>query len=114
VDTLSSEDGTRRGLRDRPLGKIAILVALLLTALLVARSCGSSQPEVTQAEAVEIARDAIDFEPARVQVRNVPRSLQGHRSWAVSLYTGTPTAPGRCRLVEVDARSGRVVSIKRC
>jgi hypothetical protein len=114
VDTSSFEDGTRRGLRDRPLGKIAILLAVLLTALLVARSCGSSQPQVTQDEAVEIARDAIDFEPTRVQVRNVPRSLQGQRSWAVSLYTGTATNPLRCRLVEVDARSGRVVSIKRC
>ena len=111
---MLTEDGTRRALRDSPLAKVAILVAILLVALLVARSCGSSQPTVSQDEAIAIAKRQVDFEAPNVQVRNVPRGLQGRRSWAVSLYTGTPAEPGTCRLVEIDARSGRVVSVKKC
>jgi hypothetical protein len=49
-----------------------------------------------------------------VQVKNVPRSLQQRRVWAVSLYTGTATAPEKCRLVEVDASSGAVVAVHTC
>jgi hypothetical protein len=69
---------------------------------------------VSQEEAVEIAKRQVDFEPRGVQIRNVPRGLEGQRSWAVSLYTGTPTRPGTCRLVEVDARSGSVIQIREC
>lgn len=87
---------------------------VLLAALLVARTCGSSEPGITQAEAIEIAKQQIDFEPRSVQVRNVPRGIEGRRSWAVSLYTGTIGNPGECRVVEVDASSGRVAFVKAC
>jgi hypothetical protein len=91
-----------------------MLALVLVAAFLVARSCGSSRPAVSQDEAIEIARAQIEFEPARVQVRNVPRGIEGRRSWAVSLYTGTPSDPGTCRLVEIDAGSGSVSSVRRC
>jgi hypothetical protein len=87
---------------------------VFVAAFLVARSCGSSQPSVSQEEAIEIARAEIDFEPARVQVRNVPSGLEGRRTWAVSLYTGTPSEPGTCRIVEIDADDGSVSSVARC
>jgi uncharacterized membrane protein YkoI len=85
-----------------------------LAAVLVARTCGSSQPAVSQGEAVEIAKQQIEFEASGVQIRNVPRGLEGRRSWAVSLYTGTISRPGTCRVVEIDARSGDVVQIREC
>ena len=106
--------GTRRGLRDSLAGKVALLVAVLLLAFLVARTCGSSAPDVSQEEAIEIARDQIDFEAEEVQIRNVPRGIEGQRSWMVSLYNGAPINPEQCRLVEVDAEGGEVLGVVEC
>lgn len=111
---MSTDAGTRRGLRDTPVGRLALLVVVLLFALLVSRSCGDNRPRVDSKEAIRIAKAQIDFTPAGVQVKNVPRSLQQRRVWVVSLYTGTPTAPEKCRLVEIDARTGDVTSVSAC
>ena len=91
-----------------------MLALVLLAALVVARTCGSSQPSVSQEEAIAIAKDQVSFEPRDVQIRNVPRGIEGRRSWAVSLYTGTIARPGTCRVVEIDAASGRVAQVRRC
>jgi uncharacterized membrane protein YkoI len=91
-----------------------MLAVVLVAALLVARTCGSSEPTVSQEEAIEIAKRQVNFDPREVQIRNVPRGIEGRRSWAVSLYTGTVSRPGTCRVVEVDARSGSVVQVRRC
>lgn len=91
-----------------------MLAAVLLAAFLVARTCGSSEPSVSQEEAVEIAKRQVDFEPRQVQIRNVPRGIEGRRSWAVSLYTGTVARPGTCRVVEIDAGSGEVAQVREC
>jgi hypothetical protein len=113
VDTPPTDAGTGRGLRDRPLGKVAILVALLLVALVVARTCGSTRPEVSSEEAERIAREQIDFRATNVQIRNVPRGLE-RRAWIVDLYTGSPTNPGLCRQVELDADTGDVIKVRAC
>jgi hypothetical protein len=110
---LHFDAGTRRGLRDSVAGKVVLLVLVLLAAYLVAQTCGSSEPGVSQEEAIEIAREEIDFEASEVQIRNVPRGFES-RSWMVSLYTGTPVNPEQCSLVEIDADSGRVVTITEC
>ena len=91
-----------------------MLAVVLLAALLVARTCGSSEPGISKEEAIEIAKSQIRFEPDRVQVRNVPRGFRGERSWAVSLYTGTFGNPSQCRLVEIDADTETVIAIRRC
>ena len=91
-----------------------MLALVLAAALVVARTCGSSQPSVTQEEAIAIAKGQVTFEPRAVQIRNVPRGIEGRRSWAVSLYTGTIDRPGTCRVVEIDAASGRVAQVRRC
>lgn len=106
--------GTRRGLRDSLAGKVALLLAVLFVAFIVARTCGSSSPDVSQEEAIEIARDQIDFEAEEVQIRNVPRGIEGQRSWMVSLYNGAPINPEQCRLVEVDAEGGEVLGVVEC
>ena len=90
-----------------------MLAAVLLFALFVAKTCGSSEPDVSSEEAVEIARGEIDFEAPQVQIRNLPRGLEG-RMWVVDLYTGTPTNPGRCRQVEIDADRGDVLATRAC
>jgi Peptidase propeptide and YPEB domain len=113
VDTPPTDAGTGRGFRDRPLGRIAILVVLLLVALLVARTCGSTQPDVSAEEAEQIAREQIDFDAPNMQIRNVPRGVE-QRAWIVDLYTGTPTRPGQCRQVEIDADSGDVIAVRAC
>jgi hypothetical protein len=104
---------TARGLRDSPLGKAAILVAVLLAALLVARSCGSRESEISKEEAVEIARAEIDYEPDRVMTRFVPRGIDSRPSWAVSLSTvGEAGALDRITVVVVDGRTGQVVETR--
>jgi len=110
----STDAGTKRGLRDFPLGRIAILVAVLLIAFVVSKSCGNNHPDVPSAEAIDIAKRQIDFAPDGVQIKNVPRSLQQRRVWVVSLYTGTATAPQLCKLVEIDAKTGAVNSVNDC
>lgn len=111
---MSTDAGIRRGLRDAPLGRIAILVAVLLVALLVSKSCGDNHADVPSSEAIDIAKHQVDFVPDGVQIKNVPTSLQQQRAWVVSLYTGTATAPEKCQLVEIDADTGDVTSVSDC
>jgi hypothetical protein len=110
---LHFDAGTRRGLRDSVVGRVVLLVAVLVAAYLVAQTCGSSEPGVSQEEAIEIAREQIDFDASEVQIRNVPRGFES-RSWMVSLYTGTPVNPQECSVVEIQADSGRVVAVTDC
>ena len=104
---------TSRTLREGALGKALLLVAVLVAAFLVSRSCGSSEGAITKDEAVEIARREVDYEPDGVQVRNVPEGIRPRRVWAVSLYTGTFRAPTRLTVVEVDAETGQVRDVHR-
>ena len=83
-------------------------------ALLVARSCGDNRPDVSSKEAIDIAKQQVDFVPTGVQVKNFPRTLNQQRVWAVSLYTGSNTAPEKCRLVEIDADSGSLIAVHAC
>ncbi|HYY77109.1 MAG TPA: hypothetical protein VE644_12390 [Gaiellaceae bacterium] len=113
MDSSSSDAGSGRGLRDRPLGKVALLLAVLLLAFLASRSCASRETEISRDEAVEIARGEIDFEPDRVAVRFVPRGVQSRPSWAVSL--STEDAEGvleRVTVVVVDGQTGDVAEVR--
>ncbi|MBA2615241.1 MAG: PepSY domain-containing protein [Actinobacteria bacterium] len=89
------------------------LLAVLALAFVGARSCASSQGEISKEEAIEIARDEIDFEPDGVQVRNVAQGIPQRRVWAVSFYTGRPTSPERFVVVQIDARTGEVEGVAR-
>jgi hypothetical protein len=111
---VSTGAGSTRALRDRPLGKVAILVAILLAAFLVSRSCGSSGAEIDQERAVEIARGELDFRPECVQVRFVRRGIQARSFWAVSLWTLDARGQfEQVTLVMVDARTGSVAQVNR-
>jgi hypothetical protein len=114
VATLPTDAGTARGLSDRPLGKVAIVLAVLLAAFIVSKSCGAVGDEISQEQAVAIAREQIDYEPERVMVRLLKRGLKSRPYWAVSLATFTDTgALERATVVVVDARTGEVGEIRR-
>jgi hypothetical protein len=110
---MPSTDAGARPFRESAWAKAAILVAVLIVAFGVARSCGSSAPDVSREEAVAIAKRQIDYEPDGVQVRNVPRGIQQRRYWAVSLYTGSVDDPGRVTVVEIDAETGEIRAVHR-
>jgi hypothetical protein len=114
VDTPSSDAGDRRGLRDRPLGKAVLLLAVLLLAFVASRSCAAPGTRISQDEAVAIAKRQIDYEPEKVQVRFLKRGLQSRPFWAVSLSTVGPDGRlERTTVVVVNARSGDVDEIRR-
>lgn len=79
----------RRGLRDHPLGKLALLVIVLLGALAVSKTCGSNKTEVSQSEAIALAEEHASFVPCReetcVQIHYVPRGIPVQGYWGVVL-----------------------------
>lgn len=103
-----------RGLRDRPLGRVTILLAVLLVALVVARSCGATETDVSKEQAIAIARGAVDFQPNNEMVRFVKRGLQSQGNWAVSLSNKLPDGTlEKVTVVVVDATTGEIVEIRR-
>lgn len=113
--TPSTDAGNERGrsLRDRPLFRVAALALVLLVAFLASRSCASRDTEISQDEAVEIAREEVDFEPDRVGVRFLPQGFQSRPSWAVSLSTvDDEGALTRVTVVVVDGRTGEIIEVR--
>ena len=105
---------TARTLRDRPLGRIAILALVLVAALLVARSCGKTETKVSQDEAIAIAKEEVAFEPNNVMVRLLKQGLQSKPFWAVSLSVKQPDgALDPLAVVTIDAITGEVTEIRR-
>jgi hypothetical protein len=104
----------RRGLRDRPLGKLLLLGLVLVAALLVARTCGSNRQEVSREEAVEIAMESASFEPCPeqrcVQVRYVPRGIPVRGFWGVVLSDELDDEgqPNRTETFLIDVQTGEV------
>ena len=91
-----------------------MFLGVLAVALLVSKSCGSVGDEVTQEEAVAIARNAIDFDAEHHQIRLFKKGLDSHPYWGVSLYDGERTNPTQCQVVQVDAETGKVASVQGC
>jgi hypothetical protein len=105
----SSAAREARDLRDRPLFRIAILLAVLLLAFVMLKSCARQQNDVSQDEAVAIARQEIDFEPDKYQVRYLPQGVPPVYYWAVSFYTLDERGnPARVQVVLVNAKTGDV------
>ena len=97
-----------RDLRDRPLFRVAALVVVLLAAFLATKSCARHDNEISQDEAIAIAKEQIDFVPDKVQIRYLPQGIPPVYFWAVSLYTLKDGQPARVRVVLVNARTGAV------
>jgi hypothetical protein len=99
----------RRSLRDRPLGRIAMLVAVLVVAAAAARSCADTTPDVSQDEAVEIAMGVATFEPEDHQIRFLRQGVPSRGLWVVSLYQGDPRQPTKVQVVTIDSETGEIV-----
>lgn len=110
----TSGPAPRRDLRDSLWGKLLILGLLLLVALLVARSCGSNDDEITQDEAVEIAIESASFEPCPAeacrQVRYLQRGIPPVGYWGVVLSDELDALgrPNRTESFVVNASTGEV------
>ena len=102
-----------RSLRDRPLGKLLALLAVLLVAFVASRSCASRSGEISKEEAVEIAEREIAYEPEVTQVRLIRQGFQSRPVWAVSLSTlDAAGRPDRITIVLVDARTRQVADVR--
>lgn len=113
--TPPTDAPAKRPLRDSPLGKVGLLLLVLAAAFLVARTCGNTQPrEVSQDDAIEIAREQVDYEPDRVMTRVVRRGVPARSFWAVSLQTlDADGSIDRLAVVIVDGTTGEVAEIRR-
>lgn len=97
-----------RDLRDRPLFRIAAVTVVLLAAFLATKSCARHDNQISQDEAIAIARKEIEFVPDKVQIRYLPQGIPPVYFWAVSLYTLKDGQPARVQVVLVNANTGAV------
>ena len=73
------------------------------------RACEDAQIEVSESEAVELAREEVDFEPTYTQVRFIRQGINRAPFWFVSLSIpiGDPDEPDAFKefaVVRVDGR----------
>ena len=102
-----------RGLRESAWGKALLLVVVLGAALLVARSCGETDPRISQDQAVAIAEQELSFEPNDVRVRFLKRGLRQREFWLVGLgIQRNDGSYARATNVLVDADTGEVAGIE--
>ena len=109
-----AEPEPKRDPRDRPLVRVAMVVGVLLIAVFAAKTCASRDLEVSDDEATEIAREAVDFEPNQVMVRFLPQGADSRPFWAVSL--SIKAADGTLEnvtVVVVNAQTGDIEEIRR-
>ncbi len=99
---------SRKDLRDGLWGRALILGVVLLVAFFVTKSCARQQNEISQDEAVAIAKEHVDFTPDDYQIRYLPQGLPPVYYWAVSLYTLRNGQPARVEVVLVNATTGAV------
>jgi hypothetical protein len=103
-----------QALRDRPLGKVLILVAALAAASLVSRSCGSTETQFSEDQAIAIAREQVSFTPNYVIVRLVKQGLRQDEFWLVGLAHRLEDGTlENATNVLVDADTGQVASVER-
>lgn len=102
------EPARRRDLRDSLWGRALILGVLLVFTLVVSKSCASNKNEISQQQAVQIAKQQVDFTPDDYQIRYVPQGVPPIYFWAVSLYTERNGQPVRVQVVLVNATTGAV------
>ena len=90
-----------------------LLAAILVAALLVARSCGETAADVSSERAVEIATAQVDFEPTGHQIRLIKRGLQSREIWLVGLERRDENDTlTNATSVLVDADTGEVIEVR--
>jgi hypothetical protein len=95
-------------------GPLPVLAVLLVAIFFVSRGCQTEGIELTQEEAIEIAKEEVDFEPDRVAVRLMRRGVSFRPHWAVSLSQEEEDGDlTNITVVLVDASNGDVVEVRR-
>lgn len=90
------------------------MVGLLIAIFLVSRGCQSEGIDLTQEQAIEIARQQVEFEPDLEVVRLIRRGVRFKPHWAVSLSHEDENGRQQdVTVVIVDAETGKVVRIDR-
>ena len=94
--------------------RVAVVVAVLVAAFFVSRSCGTSDIKTSQQEAVAKATTEAGFDPEDTQVRLLRQGIDRHPFWIVSL--STLSADGKTydelAVVRMDATSGEIVEFR--
>jgi hypothetical protein len=104
-----NDPGQTVDLRDRWWFRVAAVVVVLVFAVLFARGCGSEGRNITDDQAVALAKDKATFTAERYQVRFVQQGLPPQPFWAVSLYDEGPQGrPTRYQVFLVNATTGEV------
>lgn len=87
---------------------------VLAAAFVVARTCGSANRQISQDEAIEIAKENAAFEPCPqqqcIQIRYVPRGIPVQGYWAVVLSDELDEEgqPNRIQSFLIDVSTGDV------
>jgi hypothetical protein len=108
---------TRAGQGDRrpTWPRFAVVVAVLLFAFFVARSCQEDQIRITEEQAIATAERQVDFTPENTQIRLLRQGIDTRPFWIVSL--SIPRGEGedrfsRLALVHIDANTGKVTKVE--
>ena len=98
-----------RDIRDRPLFRVAALLALLFAAFVATKSCARQQHRISQDEAVAIAQKEIDFKPTRHQIKYLPQGVPPVYYWAVNFAVEDENGQVvHTEVVLVNANTGEV------
>jgi hypothetical protein len=95
--------------------RVAVVVAVLLLAFFVARSCQESQIRITKEQAIATAEREVDFTSENTQIRLLRQGLDSKPFWIVSLSIPKGESQGmfsRLALVRVDANTGEVANVR--
>jgi hypothetical protein len=96
---------------------VLLFALVLLVALFAARTCGSGNKNVSNEEAIELAKDEASFVPCAeqlcVQVRYVQRGIPVRGYWGVVLAPALDAdgAPTRTETFLVDVTTGEVTQV---
>lgn len=111
---MSESVGRNRAWRGRGDLRLVALLLLLPLTFVASRSCGDQRHDLSQNDAVSIARAQITYRPDGANVRFVRRGIPSMGYWAVSLWRLTPQGGHTAvTVVLVDAHTGRVAQVSR-
>jgi hypothetical protein len=98
--------------------RLAGLGAILVLAFVVGKGCQDRDVQLDQDEAVEIAREQVDFTPTYTQVRLLRQGINRKAYWFVSLsipigFDGDrPDLFDALAVIKIDSKTGQVVENK--
>jgi hypothetical protein len=90
------------------------VLLVLVLAFVVARSCQQSQVRVTKEQAIESAKQEVNFTPTRTAVRLLRQGLNSKPFWIVSLsIPRRERGYRRLAVIRIDANTGKVAEVTR-